>query len=90
MAKNINGPPLTIDGRGTVNWDIFSPETIGRFWTADYIDAWTSLQNTLAARYDSNPLIRGISNTAGAAATDEPFVPMFYAAPWDPGKGRRR
>ena len=30
----------------------------------------------LAAPYDGNPVIRGISQTAGAAATDEPFVPL--------------
>lgn len=70
-AKNIDGSPIAvIDKDG-------NPQTIGRFWTADYIDAWTSLQNALAAAYDGNPLIRGISNTAGASETDEPFVPLY-------------
>src|SRR5260370_871653 len=62
-AKNIDGPPITVDGRGTVNWSIFTPEQIGRFWSADYIDAWTGFQNQLARLYDSNRVIRGISNT---------------------------
>ncbi len=81
-AKTIDGPPITITGPGTVDQsDKNNPETIGRFWTADYIDAWTSLQNQLAALYDGNPIISGISNTAGAAATDEPFVPLKYIPP---------
>jgi len=75
-AKNIDGAPITVTGEAEVDPGVFTPQTIGRFWTADYIDAWTSLQNALAARYDSNPVIRGISQTAGAAATDEPFVPL--------------
>jgi T5SS/PEP-CTERM-associated repeat protein len=75
-AKNINGPPITVTGQSTVDPSNYGAQTIGRFWTADYIDAWTSLQNTLAALYDSNPVIRGISQTAGAAASDEPFVPL--------------
>ncbi len=86
-AKNIDGPPIAIDGRGTVNWQIFGPEQIGRIWSADYNDAWNGFQNQLAALYDSNPIIRGISNTAGAPATDEPFVPVNYAAPSGSGSG---
>jgi hypothetical protein len=74
-AKNIDGPPITITGQHSVD-PIFTPQTIGRFWTADYIAAWTSLQNQLAAAYDNNPVIRGISQTAGASATDEPFIPL--------------
>jgi len=85
-AKSIDGPPLTVTGPGTIDPGDTGPETIGRFWTADYINAWTSFQNQLAATYDNNPIIRGISNTAGASATDEPFsqvympqVPMLQA-----------
>src|SRR5262249_34933755 len=70
-AKNIDGPPIFIPTSGS---DL--AQTIGRFWTADYIDAWNNLQNQLAARYDNNPIIRGISNTAGNSWTDEPFVPL--------------
>jgi T5SS/PEP-CTERM-associated repeat protein len=79
-AKNIDGPAITVTGQQTVDPTVFTPQTIGRFWTADYIDAWTGLQNALAAQYDGNPVIRGISNTAGAAASDEPFVPLMTEA----------
>ena len=75
-AKSIDGSPLIVTGPGTVDPRITISETIGRFWSADYIAAWTSFQNQLAALYDNKPLIRGISNTAGATATDEPFVPL--------------
>ena len=83
-AKAIDGPAITITGPGTVDDKESNSETIGRFWTADYINAWTSLQNQLAILYDNNPIIRGISNTAGAAATDEPFVPLKYIPPNQP------
>ena len=69
-AQNINGPPIAVTDKNG------NPQTIGRFWTADYINAWTSLQNQLATAWDSNPLIRGISNTAGASETDEPFISL--------------
>lgn len=69
FAKNIDGPPITLVSKGET-------ETIGRFWTSDYIDAWTTFQTELAAEYDSNPLIREVAITSGAAATDEPFVPL--------------
>jgi von Willebrand factor type D domain len=75
-AQNIDGPAITVTGQHTANPEDNNPVTIGRFWTADYIDAWTGLQNQLAALYDNNPVIRGISQTAGASATDEPFVPL--------------
>jgi T5SS/PEP-CTERM-associated repeat protein len=75
-AMNIDGPPIVVQGEAEVDPTVFTPQPIGRFWTAAYIAAWTSLQNRLAARYDGNPVIFGISQTAGASATDEPFVPL--------------
>jgi hypothetical protein len=75
-AKNIDGPAITVTGPGTVDPNKDQTETIGRFWSADYINAWTSFQSELAGALDGNPAILGISNTAGAAATDEPFVPL--------------
>ena len=68
-AKNIDGPPISVPGK---NSD--PSETVGRFWTSDYIAAWTTFENELAAKYDSNPLIREVAVTSGAMATDEPFV----------------
>ena len=75
-AKAIDGPPISVTGAGTVDPTKDQTETIGRFWSADYLDAWSSFQAQLAATYDNSPMIRGISDTTGAAATDEPFVPL--------------
>src|SRR5258708_7483652 len=83
-AKNIDGPPVTITGQSLVVRQVYADQTIGRFWTADYIDAWTALQQDLAKFYDGNPAIRGISQTAGATASDEPFVPLFDDAALGP------
>ena len=74
-------------GQASVDPNVFTNQTIGRVWTADYVAAWTSFQNALAAAYDGNPVIRGISQTAGAAATDEPFVPLQSMAPLSPDPG---
>ena len=75
-AKSIDGAPITIRGQNSVDPGLFLDQTIGRVWTGDYTNAWTSLQNQLAAAYDNNPVIRGISQTVGGAASDEPFVPL--------------
>jgi hypothetical protein len=75
-VKEINGAPITVTGQNAVDPGSYAPQTIGRFWSADYIDAWQSLQNALATKYDGMAIIRGISQTAGAYATDEPFVPL--------------
>ncbi len=65
----------TLDGPSVINYingdEVFH---VGRFWMADYQAAWTSLQNQLAAIYDTNPLIHEISNTSCSSATGEPFV----------------
>ncbi len=72
-AKTMDGPAVvTLDQpNGTAPPTIF---TIGRFWNTDYQLAWANLQTQLAAKYDTNPLINEISNTACASVTDEPFV----------------
>src|SRR5262245_47922301 len=75
-VKEINGAPMTVTGQRAVDPGSYAPHTIGRFWTADYVSAWQSLQGTLATKYDGMSIIRGISQTSGAAATDEPFVPL--------------
>src|SRR5260221_3766665 len=79
-ARPINGAAITVSGPASVDPEVTTPQKIGRFWSGDYINAWTSLQTTLAMRYDGNPIIRGISQTAGANATDEPFVPLMTLA----------
>jgi hypothetical protein len=72
-VKTMDGPAVvTLDQpNGTAPPTIF---TIGRFWNMDYQMAWANLQTQLAAKYDTNPLINEISNTACSSVTDEPFV----------------
>ena len=92
-AKNIDGPPIVVSGQATVDPTDYTPRTFGHVWTADYNDAWTTLQTELATyvssggsvTYDGNPIIRGISQTAGATASDEPFVSLPTAAPISKG-----
>jgi len=79
-VKEINGAPITVTGQNAVDPGSYAPQTIGRFWTADYINAWQTLQSALATKYDGMAIIRGISQTAGAAASDEPFVPLSRTA----------
>ena len=43
-AKAIDGPPITVTGAGSVDPTKDQTETIGRFWSADYLDAWSSFQ----------------------------------------------
>lgn len=73
-AKAIDGGPLTINrnpkGCASGNCAI----TIGKVWDAKYIAAWRSFQRSVAARYDSEPLIRSVAVTSCTMETDEPFV----------------
>ncbi len=48
-VKEINGAPITITGQNSVDPGSYEPQTIGRVWTADYVNAWQSLQDALAA-----------------------------------------
>ena len=54
-AKNIDGPAVTITGKATVDPYICNARTIGRFWTADYVDAWSGLQNRSPAATTTIP-----------------------------------
>jgi len=47
---------------------------VGLYWTPEFIAAWRAFQAKLAARYDSEPLIRHVAVTSCAPQTDEPFV----------------
>jgi hypothetical protein len=67
-AKNLEGAPIPlkqIEGR-TI--------TIGRFWSAPYRQAWSKLQHALAQKYDSEPLIREVTDTSCSSLSDEPFI----------------
>jgi hypothetical protein len=73
-AKAIDGGPLTIqrNPQGCASGNC--PITIGKVWDAKYIAAWRAFQRKVAARYDSNPLIRSVAITSCTMETDEPFV----------------
>ncbi|HEY5072293.1 MAG TPA: hypothetical protein VII63_09700 [Caulobacteraceae bacterium] len=47
--------------------------TIGAFWTPAYRRAYAEMQHELARRYDAEPLIAEVSNTACSTLSDEPF-----------------
>jgi len=53
--------------------------TIGKIWSPTYIAAWRRFQQQLAARYDTEPLVRHIAVTSCGQQTDEPFVPTTDA-----------
>jgi hypothetical protein len=76
-AKAIDGGPVTIyrNQAGCSTYPTPCPITVGKYWTAEFIAAWRSLQASLAARYDDEPLIRQVAVTSCAPQTDEPFVP---------------
>jgi hypothetical protein len=73
-AKAIDGGPLTIqrNPQGCPSGDC--PITIGKVWDRQYIAAWRSFQRSVAALYDSEPLIRSVAITSCTMETDEPFV----------------
>jgi len=65
-----SGPPVTIEsGRHRL-----LTRTMGRWWTAAFRRAWHGFQRALAARYDTNPLIRAVSVSSCSSITGEPFV----------------
>jgi T5SS/PEP-CTERM-associated repeat protein len=92
-VKNLDGPPIAVSGKATIDPSNYGSRTFARVWTADYNDAWQELQTALAqhvtaggsATYDGNPIIRGISQTAGGTASDEPFVSLPTSAPISSG-----
>lgn len=61
------GPPVALQTKsGTKN--------IGQWWTTPFRQAWSSFQHAMAARYDSDPLIRAVSVSSCSSSTGEPFV----------------
>jgi hypothetical protein len=73
-AQSIDGAPISIQRNAGGCQSGNCPLTIGRVWDPNYIAAWTSFQNAVAAKYDSNPLIRQVAVTSCTTQTDEPFV----------------
>jgi hypothetical protein len=62
----IGGPPIKAVHKN-------KNRRLGRFWSAEYRKAWAGLQEKLAAKYDSWPLIREVSMTSCMSFTAEPF-----------------
>lgn len=69
-AKNLDGGPVTLVQ--VKNSEVRS-KTVGRFWSAKYDLAWHRLQTQLADKYDSEALIREVTDTSCSSLTDEPF-----------------
>lgn len=65
-AMKIGGDPIQAAHNGT-------PRTVGRFWAPEYRKAWASMQERLAAKYDSRPLIHEVAMTSCMSFTAEPF-----------------
>ena len=65
-VTNIGGPPIIAMHNNKKRY-------IGRFWSPEYRRAWARLQEKLAAKYDSWPLIREVAMTSCMSFTAEPF-----------------
>jgi hypothetical protein len=63
---NLGGPPIKAVHNN-------KNRRVGRFWSREYREAWARLQEQLAAKYDSWPLIREVSVTSCMSFTAEPF-----------------
>ena len=64
-VQSLGGPPITAVHKQN--------RRLGRFWSREYRQAWARLQQQLAAKYDSWPLIREVSVTSCMSFTAEPF-----------------
>lgn len=67
----------TIDGWAPVStYNIQTPTkggTLGPFWTADYGTAYKQMMQAMAAKYDSNPLLREVTIAQCMTVFAEPF-----------------
>lgn len=68
-AKNLGGPPVTI-----TNPKGGATGTIGRFWTAAYGEAYQTLQDELAAKYDNVSVLHETTVDRCTTFFDEPFI----------------
>jgi hypothetical protein len=67
-VKTMEGAPVSYSRKGV------REVTLGRFWSDGYRAEWRRLQDTLAARYDREPLIGEVAVSSCSADTDEPFI----------------
>ncbi len=70
-AKRLAGGPIPI--RRVIPGQPEEDLQIGPFWSSAYRNAYRRMQQFLAGRYDREPLIREVSDTACASLSDEPF-----------------
>ncbi|MCF6766032.1 hypothetical protein L3V82_09620 [Thiotrichales bacterium 19S3-7] len=72
--KELNGGKIQIDAckqGGLIN---DQKGQIGLWWEDSYLNKWQDLQTLLAQKYDDVQLIKEVSITSCASATDEPFI----------------
>jgi hypothetical protein len=69
-AKTLDGPPITVPANLPAN----TGGTLGQWWKPGYRSAWAGLQQALASRYDSNPVLREVAVSSCSTLTAEPFV----------------
>jgi hypothetical protein len=71
-ALNLDGPPITGTDNGVT-------VTFPRYWTPNYVTAWTNLQTLLAAKYDTDAMIGEVAVSGCSSTTAEPFIHSFGA-----------
>ena len=70
-----SAPAWVTSVSGTVTISVHGREvTVGKWWTASFEAAWHAFQQALAARYDSDALVRQVSVSSCSSSTGEPFV----------------
>jgi len=69
-AKTLDGTPITLPPHLPSN----TGGTLGQWWKPGYRIAWAGLQQALAARYDSSPVLNEVAVSSCATLTAEPFV----------------
>jgi len=68
-AKSLGGAPIPVRDPTTG-----ATGTVGRFWTADFGQAYQDLQSKLAALYDGVPEIREVTISRCTTVYAEPFI----------------
>jgi len=72
-VKHLGGDPVTVIHKAP-SWQTGITETVGRFWSKAYRQAWQNMQTKLAAKYDDLPLISLVVVTSCSSTTDETFI----------------
>jgi len=69
-AKTLDGSPITVPANPPSN----TGGTLGQWWKPGYRAAWAGLQQALASRYDTNPVLHEVAVSSCSSLTAEPFV----------------